>query len=267
MDAKIGFVGVGTMAAAMVRGLCTCEEGKTPRRVFVSPRNKEKAEALKSEFPDLVEICSDNQSVLDNSDWVVIGLLPAVAPKVIPELKFKPEHTVVSLVVTARVDQVKSWVLPAGDVVRAIPVPAVQRHLGGTVMTPAHKGVEDLFNALGKATVVEDARQMTALQVAPCLMGPLYQFMATAAHWMNREHGVPMDLVSEYIAYTFHGITADAVAISSKGEGFDALVHEQTPGGVNEGNVKALTEKGVYKALEEVMDATYHKISGSKKQE
>jgi pyrroline-5-carboxylate reductase len=47
-----------------------------PTSVLVSPRNKEKAEALAAKFPHLVQVAETNQDVVDGSDIVLIGTLP-----------------------------------------------------------------------------------------------------------------------------------------------------------------------------------------------
>ena len=73
---RCGFVGTGTMSAAMVRGLCTANPPVAS--VAVSPRNAEKAAALAREFPGRVTIAADNQDVVERSDVVFIGVLPAI---------------------------------------------------------------------------------------------------------------------------------------------------------------------------------------------
>ena len=45
----LGFIGTGSIAAAVVKGLCRADPA--PDAVLVSPRNAEKAAALAAEFP------------------------------------------------------------------------------------------------------------------------------------------------------------------------------------------------------------------------
>ena len=68
-----GFVGVGTINSAVVKGLCTCDT--PPKAVVLSPRNAEKAAALKAAFPDRVTIADSNQAVLDAADWVFLVII------------------------------------------------------------------------------------------------------------------------------------------------------------------------------------------------
>ena len=82
---SVGFVGVGTMNSAIVRGLCTLET--PPNAIVLSPRNAEKAAALQAEFPGLVTIAADNQAVADASDVIFIGVLPKLCEEVCKAIK------------------------------------------------------------------------------------------------------------------------------------------------------------------------------------
>ena len=91
--ACIGFIGVGTMNSAIVRGLCTLPA--PPERLVLSPRNAEKAAALAAEFPSLVSVAATNQAVVDAADVVFVGTLPAATEEVLRALKFRASQTVV----------------------------------------------------------------------------------------------------------------------------------------------------------------------------
>jgi pyrroline-5-carboxylate reductase len=93
---KLGFVGCGTISAAIVRGLCRGEDkastseaqllapagaacGVVSFPILVSRRSEAKSAALLTEFgPDLVRVCDSNEELVASSDIVVIGLTPSV---------------------------------------------------------------------------------------------------------------------------------------------------------------------------------------------
>ena len=151
-----GFVGVGTMSSAMVRGICTLP---TPpcQAVVLSPRGSAKSAALASEFPALCTIAASNQEVVDKCDVIFIGVLPKQAEEVCRELKFKDNQIVVSLVSTAPMSMLHEACapVPTGSIVRAIPLPPVAKHRGATVMTPPHPAITSLFASLGTVVPVE----------------------------------------------------------------------------------------------------------------
>eukprot|EP01043_Picozoa_sp_COSAG02_P078650 COSAG02_NODE_17814_length_979_cov_0.876136_1_plen_165_part_10 len=55
----LGFVGVGTINAAVVRGLCTASTSR-PEAIIVGPRNKSKAAELVAEFNGIVTQAATN---------------------------------------------------------------------------------------------------------------------------------------------------------------------------------------------------------------
>ena len=71
----LGFVGTGTIAAAMVEGL----GGKD---VLLSPRGADMAASLAARFPG-VRVATSNQAVVDGCETVVLSVRPQVAEEVI----------------------------------------------------------------------------------------------------------------------------------------------------------------------------------------
>ncbi|NBP94557.1 MAG: hypothetical protein EBU28_04055 [Gammaproteobacteria bacterium] len=73
---RIGFIGTGVISEAMIRGLCDVANYKDP--IIVSQRSDERSEALAKQYAN-VEVSTHNQDVVDRSDWVFIGVLPALS--------------------------------------------------------------------------------------------------------------------------------------------------------------------------------------------
>ena len=94
---KLGFVGTGALSSAIVTGLKSLPGETTP--VVVSPRNEEIAADLAARYPD-VRIAADNQAVVDQCDTVMLAVRPQIAREVLKELRFQPDHHVVSLIAT-----------------------------------------------------------------------------------------------------------------------------------------------------------------------
>ena len=64
---KIGVIGTGVIASAMVTGFCDWE---CEHEFVLSPRNAEKSAALAAKYPN-VTVAKDNQDVLDNCETVL----------------------------------------------------------------------------------------------------------------------------------------------------------------------------------------------------
>ena len=94
---KLGFIGTGALTAAIVSGLKSVAGNSVS--VLLSPRNEEIAAQLAARYPD-VRIASDNQAVLDACDTVMLAVRPQIAHDVLPRLRFRPEHHLISLIAT-----------------------------------------------------------------------------------------------------------------------------------------------------------------------
>jgi hypothetical protein len=126
---RLGFIGTGTIAAAIVEGLSKAEVSSL--EIVVSPRNATIAQELEARFAN-VRVAKSNQTVLDASDLVVLAVRPQVAEEVLRGLRFRRVHHVVSLVATWPIDRVRSMVAPATTVARAAPLPFVANLIGPT---------------------------------------------------------------------------------------------------------------------------------------
>src|SRR5215475_11388411 len=92
---RLGFVGVGTIAEALITGMCA---GGEQRATFLlSPRNADTAKRLAERY-SFAAVARDNQAVIDGSDIVFLAVRPQVAAEVLGGLKFRPDQRVVSLI-------------------------------------------------------------------------------------------------------------------------------------------------------------------------
>ncbi|KAL3924034.1 MAG: hypothetical protein SGPRY_004037, partial [Prymnesium sp.] len=155
-----GFIGVGVMNSAIVRGLCTLDS--PPASIVLSPRNAERAAALQAEFPSIVSVASDNQAVVDASELLFLGVLPSMCEEICSSLTFRPSHTVCSLLSTQPLLSLRTHCVGVepNNVVRAIPLPPVAKHKGATIMCPSHPLVTPLFESLGTCIAVESEEDM-----------------------------------------------------------------------------------------------------------
>ena len=87
---KIGIIGVGIIGSAVASGFCRSSQGELS--LVLSPRGRERAAHLKEQYPDLVTVAASNQEVVDQSDWVILSVLPKQAEDVLKELHFRPEQ-------------------------------------------------------------------------------------------------------------------------------------------------------------------------------
>lgn len=238
---KIGFVGIGNIAAALVEGFST----ESDLELFLSPRNETRSKALAAQFPRVTRLES-NQAVLDRSEIVVISVRPPVAAEVLGALKFRADHVVVSLVALLNYADLAAMVRPAVAVSRAIPMPAAAKHNCPIALYRPAPVVEELFARVGEPLVVSDEPQLHALWTLTGLITPFYDLLAVLSGWATA-HGVEPLTANAYTAHLFQSLAA--LAQLDPGAGFPAFaLHAATPGGLNEQAGREIRETGAHRA-------------------
>ncbi len=254
---RLGFVGTGNITAAMVTGFCTATE--KPTRVLVSPRNAGTAARLAAAFPGIVEVASDNQAVLDGSDWVVLAVRPPISREVIGGLRFRPDHRVVSVIATLGPAELARLAAPAVRVVRANPLPTVAGHVGPIPLCPDDAETAALFGRIGTVVAVAQAAEFDRLIATTSLISTFFKLEDVAAGWLT-DQGVASAQGRRFIAAMFHALARQADGCD---EDFAAMSAEAaTPGGLNEQVVRELTEAGSFDPIGPSLDRILTRIEG-----
>jgi pyrroline-5-carboxylate reductase len=255
---KLGFVGAGAITSAIVTGLNAADGARDI--ILVSPRNAEVAAALAAKFPN-VAVAESNQAVLDGSDVVMLAIRPQVAVEVLSDLKFRPDHQVISLMAITPLEQVSTLVAPAAKVVRAIPMPMVADLCGPTVIYPPDPMAAGIFKRLGTAIAVESADQFSAFSTATATIAPYFAFAGEITEWLAR-HDVPRDAARRYVATVFQGLAN--IAVSRPQHSFTALACEfATRGGINEQVVAHLKKSGALAAVSDALNAVLQRMKAA----
>ena len=171
---RIGFIGTGRIAEAVVTGLCT--SAAPPEQVLLSPRNAAIAKRLAARFP-AVRVAADNKSVIAGSEVVALSLRPAMAEEVLRPLAFHPGQRVLSLMALVPLARVKTLVDPA-EAVRVLPLPTAARREGpvgplsgralgaGTSLTLGRAGTDRLRDG-ARGTVERHGADRCTVRAAP----------------------------------------------------------------------------------------------------
>ncbi|HLZ88285.1 MAG TPA: NAD(P)-binding domain-containing protein [Puia sp.] len=240
---RIGFIGVGRIACAVVEGLCTAEPTPEDLELFLSPRNEESSRALAARFAHVSRLES-NQEVVDRSEILIISVRPPVAAEVLGALRFREEQTVVSLVALLPFARLRELTRPAAVVCRAIPLPTVVQHNCPIPLYRADERVVRLFGHLGETLPVEDEAGLHALWTLTGLITPYYDLLTRLSEW-TVAHGVEPATASAYVANMFQSLSF--LAQQSRPIDFGELArHAATPGGINEQAGKEISAAGAH---------------------
>lgn len=250
----LGFIGTGTIAAAIVGGL---DSAPAKCSILLSPRNEVTASRLGAQFPN-VQVAPTNQAVLDGSDTVVLAVRPQIAHGVLSELRFRPGHHVISLIPGVTLEYLRAITAPSASVTRAVPLPSAARRQSPTPIFPAGPAVKAMFNELGIAIELEREEEFEAFTTATSIMSSYFWFAGTVAEWMQRE-GVATGKAHAFVTQMLCGL-ASASAVSPQSSFVELTEDHQTRGGLNEQMLRSLTEAGVFKELDRALDGVRDRL-------
>ena len=267
----VGFIGCGTIAAAIATGLAT-QSSVSVDSICVSRRSESKSSALAAQFPNLVTVHDDNQDIVIRCDLIFVCVLPQQMSEILQALQFDSKrHTVVSLVSTCTLAGLaRDTSLPPQHVYKLICLPAVAQHEGVCLVTPKSNNGKllQLLESLGGVVEATDEAQMSAMMVPSALMGSLYGMMKQSRDWLLKNtgsegtDGMSKSDASYLVGRMFWGMMQDAERRCREDDAFEELIAEQTPGGLNEQALRNWREMGALDDLDRVQDALLKRITG-----
>lgn len=247
----LGFIGTGTMAAAMVEGL-------GGEDILLSPRGAEVAAGLARRFPG-VRVAADNQSVIDGSAMLVLSVRPQVAEAVLRPLRFRAGQKVVSLIAATQIASLRDWIGLDLPIIRAIPLPFAADRASVTPIFPPDAEVAALFNRLGTALPCATIAEFDLLAVGSALMGSYFGILETTQAWLVAQ-GLDDRAAHTYLAGLFANLGKVAQASPA---GFATLRAEHsTPGGLNEQIFRDFAAGGGTAALTSALDRVLTRVRG-----
>lgn len=257
---KIGFIGTGAIAEAVIVGLIN--HGGVSGPVLISARTAARAEKLSNKFEN-VKVEPDNQSIVDKVEILFLSVLPEQANDVMNSLSFRAEQTIVSLVAGISVSEIVEHVTPATQVHRIIPMPPNELGVGPIPIFPPSDEVESLLSDLGSIIPVTDEGQFSTFSAASALMAVFFELVATNARWCTRQ-GVSAEQGTLYSSSLFH-----ALATLTREMGPEKLQQLSdeclTAGGLNEQILMAAKTHGLFGLLEQELDKVLKRISKRRK--
>lgn len=181
MNYKIGFIGGGNMAGAIIKGLIA-KEVYLPEEIIASARTKDSVQALQKKYK--IHTTLDNCEVITCSEMVVLAVKPHILPELLEGHRgyFKDAQLVVSIAAGITLKQLENW-LPNTTCFRAMPntPSAVGEGMTSIVSTDdsSYHKVEAVFNAIGKTMPIEERQIHAAIAVHGS--SPAYAYMMLEA--------------------------------------------------------------------------------------
>ena len=252
---KLGFIGTGKIASSVIIGICSSKISFT--KIFISPRNKKIASNLKKKFKKVI-IAKNNQQIIDNSNWVFLSITPTVGKKILKNLKFKSNQTIISFISTITLSQLKRAIKVKAKIVRAIPLPPISLKKGPIPISPPNKKVKKFFDKIGSTIEIKNEKLSINFWSTSGMMASYYEILKVMSDWLVKK-GIKRLDAQKYITSLFLALSEDAVVNSKKDLKFLVKV-SQTPKGLNEQGLKEMAKKGVYKSVLNTLNIIHKRL-------
>ena len=246
-DPDYAVLGVGSIAEAIVSGLCAARPG---RDIVLSPRGADRAQRLARLHPE-VRVADDNQQAIEAAGTVLVCLRAADAAKVLGALAFGADQQVISVMPAPQLDDLAHLVAPATKVSRAIPALSVAERTGLTPVYPAFSAAQTLFDQLGSTMALDAEHLLDAASVASATVASWFAYLQQIAGWLAGQ-GVEAAQAQRLVGAVFAGAAADLAHSADFGT---LAAQHATPGGQNERLLLALRRAGVFDAVSDGLDA------------
>lgn len=249
---KVGLVGAGSMAEALIRGVRTAGQPQRPIAVC----NRGNAARL-TELAERWQVtpCAGIPEVAAGSDIVVLAVKPRDAGEAMAVLGpcLQPGQTLVSVAAGVPLAWLESQVAPGVAVVRAMPNTSCRVGAGATALAAgtaagpqALADATSLFAAVGTVKVVPEAEldAVTGLSgTGPAYVYLLLEAMIDAGVQAGLDRAVAHDLAVQTIV-------GAAKMVLETGEPPAVLRQQVTsPGGTTQAAMAVLTERGFVPAV------------------
>lgn len=183
MNKKIGFIGCGNMARAMITGLLSSNIA-VPDSIIASNNTVGKLEVIKQDYG--VETACNNKTVARFADILVLSVKPNKYKEIIEEIKndVKKDVIIVTIAAGIKIRTVEAFFGKELKIVRAMPnIPAVVGEAmtalccNGQVAEEELKTIEDIFSSFGLVEIIDEELLDVVTAVSASSPALVYMFI------------------------------------------------------------------------------------------
>lgn len=179
MTTTIGIIGAGHLIKHMMPAMA-----KTGSRFLVSERGREISAELAVQYG--VEVLSDNQSIVDQSEIVVVAVRPFDAVEVCEALTFSDGQTVLSLCAGLPSSDLGPVVAPA-VLVMAMPVVAAEFSESPTLIFPENLKCRALLESCGPVLALKTEDSFAPAATIACYYGWVQELISQMSDWVSAQ--------------------------------------------------------------------------------
>ncbi len=260
---KIGFIGAGNMAEALISGLITSKQVR-PDQIFISDIDSQRRNLLEKRYG--VKPVAESATLCKDSNILILAVKPQQVEKALEEAKksISSENLLISIAAGITTQKLATLTESKPKIVRAMPNIAALQRQGITALFLGHRSGEKekeaseaIFNAVGKTVQIELEELMDAV-TALSGSGPAYFFhLAELMVEGGIELGLHVKTATELVLQTLQG----AATLARNANVSLAKLREQvtSPGGTTEAALKIFESRDLRSIMKEALLRAYQR--------
>ena len=258
---KIGFIGGGKMASAVINGIIASDI-YSPDEIIVSARTEETLKHLKKEFK--INTTFDNKEVVLNSKIIILAVKPFILKDILNEIKeyITKEHLIISIAAGIPVKTIED-ILKTQSIIRVMPnTPALVNKgmsaicCGTDVSNEQKNCVLKIFNSVGETIITEEKYIDIITAISGSSPAFFYYFINSIAK-AGEKLGLDYNTSLKLSAQTALG-SAEMI-LKTKIPPEKLIENVTTKGGCTEAGNEVLKEKKISDIIFDTIDKTAKK--------
>lgn len=212
---KIGFIGCGNMARAMINGICNSSNSHL-YNITASNRSINKLEELQKDFYNFnIKITQNNKEVAKNSNILILAIKPRFYKNVIHEISniINPNTIIVSITIGYTLKDLEEFFLENKNIkiIRAMPNTPCMVSEGMSALCKNQyvsedeiKTVVSLFKSFSKVEILDEYLFDSVVAVSGSAPAYVYMFIEALADGAVLQ-GMPREMAYKFAAQTVLG--------------------------------------------------------------
>ncbi len=260
---RIGFIGAGNMATAIIDGLIRADKAQA-EYITVFDVLPEKLEVMKQKG---VGTSASVSEVTKDSDIIVLAVKPQNYAEVLECVKesVTPEKVIVTIAAGISTDYIAKTIGCDCPMVRVMPNTPLLLGVGASALSRRNISDDDfeyvyrMFANGGVAEILDESQMNSVIAVNGSSPAYVYLF-AKAMIDYARSQGIAEDKALRLVCATLKG---SAEMLENSGDSADVLIKKvSSPGGTTLKALEKLDEKDFYNGMIEAMEACTKRATG-----
>ncbi|AZB43460.1 pyrroline-5-carboxylate reductase [Bacillus sp. FJAT-42376] len=249
---RIGILGAGSMAEAMISGLISGNVVRPDQISVINRSDRSKLLYIQDQYG--VNVSENKEELLACSDVIILAMKPKDAQEAILSIRpYVKKQLFLSVLAGITIQTIQKLLGKKAPVIRAMPNTSAAIQMSATAISPSEevtmhqlKIAKHLFETIGMVAVVEEHRldAVTALSGS----GPayVYYFIEAMEHAAS-EVGLDKDIAKSLILQTLAG--ASEMLMQSDKQAAQLRREVTSPGGTTEAGIEKLKDCRFHEAI------------------